>query len=363
MKRKPPVALPFSIDSTSRTDVFDQLVGALRQATETGAYKAGEVLPTMQRLAAATGVSFGTARRAIEQLTDEGYVNPRPRVGSVVMPKKASLWKGHILFVYPDDDDTSWYVQTFSNAQRRAFAAAGYLYSAVPASRRRTGDFSQLEAMLRMPLDFVLVMYDSPGVVARLRQARLPYAGIRWGDSPTASSERIVRDDSRAAVASFVAHCREAGIRSVLEVGYRTPGAVWRAEELKTSGIEVRKLDVRRVPETEGVDSLEGGAVRTFLKLPKTELPDLILLDDDILAQGALTGLLARGVRIPEDVKVVTLANRGAGPVFSKPLTRFEVDAKAEGASVADYVVGVLTARNEPHPPVLSFRYVKGETF
>ena len=111
------------------------------------------------------------------------------------------------------------------------------------------------------------------------------------------------------------------------------------------------------------MNGLGFGALRLFLKEPLDALPDLIVFNDDILAQGALTALLARGVRIPEDVKVVSLANRGAGPVFVKPLTRFEADAKEDGRTVAEYVFGVLSDRNEPTPPVLSFRYVRGDTF
>lgn len=361
--RKQAKPLPFRIDPKSRTDIFDQLVGALRQAIETGAYRAGDVLPTMQELAEATGVSFGTSRRVIERLTDEGYVNPRPRVGSVVMPRKTKLWKGHILFTYPNDDDTAWHTQTFSNALRNALVDAGYLYTTVPVPRKRTGDFSQLEAMLRMPFDFALVMYDSPGAVSRLRKANLPFAGIHWSRSGKDPAARVVYGDSSLATAAFTDHCLEAGVKSVWEVGLDAPDAPWRTDRLVAAGVNVRKIAVRRISSPTGMNGLEFGALRLFMQMSPDALPELILFNDDILAQGALTALLAQGVRIPEDVKVVSLSNRGAGPVFLKPLTRFEADAKEDGRIVAEYVVGVLSDRSEPTPPVLSFRYVKGDTF
>ena len=363
MERKKIVELPFRIDPKSRTDIFGQLVGALRQAIETGAYKAGEVLPTMQELAEATGVSFGTSRRVIERLTDEGYVNPRPRVGSVVMPRKTKLWKGHVLFIYPADDDTSWYTQTFSSALRSALVDSGYLYTPVPAPRKRAGDFAQLEAMLRMPFDFALVMYDSPGTVAHLRKAKLPYAGVCWSQSGDDPKTHNVQGDGGPAKEAFAAHCRRAGIRSVWDVASDAPGAFWRADVLASADLNVRRIAVRRAPSSAGVNGLELGALRLFVKEPLDALPDLIVFNDDVLAQGALTALLARGVRIPEDVKVVTLANRGAGPVFVKPLTRFEVDAQEDARTVARYVSGVLTSRQEPPVPVLCMKYVIGETF
>ena len=214
-----------------------------------------------------------------------------------------------------------------------------------------------------MPFDFALVMYDSPGAVARLRKAKLPYAGVCWsrlvGD-PTAQN---VQGDGGPAKEAFAAHCHRAGIVSVWDVASDAPDVFWHADVLASADLDVRRIAVRRAPSSAGVNGLELGALRLFTKEPLDALPDLIVFNDDILAQGALTALLARGVRIPEDVRVVTLANRGAGPVFVKPLTRFEVDAQEDARTVARYVSGVLTNRQEPPVPVLRMKYVIGETF
>ena len=46
----------------------------------------------------------------------------------------------------------------------------------------------------------------------------------------------------------------------------------------------------------------------------------MLYLADDYLAMGVMTALLAHGIRIPEDVRVVVWANKGGGcgPVFTK---------------------------------------------
>lgn len=36
---------------------------------------------------------------------------------------------------------------------------------------------------------------------------------------------------------------------------------------------------------------------------------------------GAVTAFLSRGIRLPEDVKVVPLSNAGLGPVYPKSFT------------------------------------------
>ena len=48
-------------------------------------------------------------------------------------------------------------------------------------------------------------------------------------------------------------------------------------------------------------------------------LPDVLFFVDDYIASGAMVALLHEGVRIPEDVRVASLYNKGLGPVA--PLT------------------------------------------
>ena len=79
---------------------------------------------------------------------------------------------------------------------------------------------------------------------------------------------------------------------------------------------------------------------------------------------GALMALLAAGVRIPEDVGVVTWANVncGCGPVFVKPLTRMESNAAEDGAHLAGIVLeGLRTGKYEPGEVAPVF--IPGETF
>jgi len=94
-------------------------------------------------------------------------------------------------------------------------------------------------------------------------------------------------------------------------------------------------------------------------------LPDVLYLGDDYLAAGAVTALLTAGVRIPEDVRVVTWANKGSGcgPVFVKPFTRIEVDTAAHGRKVAECVLSYLRTGEFPDGSVIAPQYVLGETF
>lgn len=354
----------FVISRDSRTDVLDQLADGLRRAILSGAYRAGDVLPTMKEIAAMSGVSFKTARRAIERLTEEGLVNPRPRIGSVVMPRNVRMWKGHVLFVFPEEDEASYYVNMLSNEIRRRLIGADHLFSRITASRRRTGDRAQLESMLRQSFDFAIVMYDSPYVVKRLEKAGIPYVVIASGPVFCGSGcKGVIRFVKDEAINDFVLHCQNSGVRSVTEVDFGRPDTESAAKALSEVGIAVSSLSVRPDASCSGLESVERGAMKTFLSISERKFPDVFLFWDDFVAQGALTALSARGVRIPEDVKIATLSNRGSGPVYVKSLSCIEHDPSLDGDVVSQYVLACLSGRKNLKVPVLRQSYRVGETF
>lgn len=103
-------------------------------------------------------------------------------------------------------------------------------------------------------------------------------------------------------------------------------------------------------------------ACETFQTLPRDRLPDLLLFWNAFVAQGALMAFLDRGIRIPEDVKVVSLSDVGFGPTYVRPVTRFECDPVDAGEKISDFALAVLAKGRVP-PPVIEPQYVFGATF
>ena len=110
-------------------------------------------------------------------------------------------------------------------------------------------------------------------------------------------------------------------------------------------------------------EGIERSAYNAFMGLPRASFSDVFLFWDDFVAQGALTAFLGRGIKMPEDVKVVALSNRGLGPVYPETLTRFECDAAATGEKIADFTLAMLARGRVPPPPVIAPQYVFGTTF
>ena len=91
--------LPFRIDRNSAEPLIAQFAHGVARGIETGFWKTGEILPTLDEFAVAAGVSLIVVRLAIRRLVDEGQVNPRPGIGTVVLDRSVKLWRGHVVIV------------------------------------------------------------------------------------------------------------------------------------------------------------------------------------------------------------------------------------------------------------------------
>jgi len=349
-------------DIQMRENPADSIYDTFVDAIVTGHLKSGKKLPTMQEIAAANGVTFRVARSVVERLVREGYVKSRPHVGSIVRAKKHTIWRGRVVFVSFDDDSASYYVARVGDSLRRRLVQNGYLMTSVVASRSPEGDVSQLKAALGQSVDFVILMYAAPHLERLIAKSGYPSV-VCYGSQVSRPNAWTMSYDVSEALDMFVTQCRKTGVDSVSEIRFKDGEGATAAPLLETAGIRVRQMVIGALDGYGRYEGIERAAMQAFLAMKKVEFPDLFLFWDDFVAQGALTALLARGVRIPEDVKVVAQTNRGLGPVFPLSLTRFECDGADVGEKVASFVLSVLGKGRLPPVPHVSPTYVFGKTF
>ena len=344
------------------TTLADAVCAFIRDEIAYGRLKAGEPIPTIKELARASGLSFRIARGVVEQLAREGYVRSRPRVGTVVLPRDVTVLRGRVLFVLPDVDACSYHVTMIADALRRRLASEGYAFSAVVFSHDPQIGLSFLKHELVRAPDVAIAIYGTPPVRKCLCAAGVKSVFI-YGEPPKKEEGRWIRFSADEAIMNFVRHCVRAGVKRVVQVrfeGNETPDAQAALAAKKI------KCDWMTVPRMDGLGRYEGverSAYKSFLDLPRSRFPDVFLFWDDFVAQGALTAFLSRGIVVPRDVSVVTLSNRGLGPVYSEPLTRFEVDAAEVGEKVSSFALALLARGRLPSAPVISPQYVFGSTF
>jgi DNA-binding LacI/PurR family transcriptional regulator len=359
--------LPFKIDRKLPGDLVSQLTDGLRGAIDSGFFKPGDTLPTLKDLAIACNTSLRVPREAIERLKQEGLVNVRRSLGCMVIGRRERQWLGHVLFVIADADG-SYYTSVLAGEMQRRMLNAGYLFTRMSVSRLcRSTDAAALATILQHNISLAVVFQDKTGAIVRkLAHMQVPFIEITSNKTPSASSSGIIHFAREAAVPEFVRLCQKHDVRRILQVGMDESGALDLAQDFAAVGIDVEKADL---PAKSGIGRLEliqRASLQYFLSRLKSGRgidADLVFFTDDFLTMGALQVFLSAGLRIPEDLRIVTFSNAGFGPVFSKPFTRIEMNAKTHGALAADYLLEHLRKGTLPSGAALPSVYREGDTF
>ena len=361
---------PFKLDRASRDSLTDQLTSGLRDAIHSRFYKAEDVLPPMPELARHLGVSEIIVRTSYRRLADEGLVLARPRRGTVVLPSKSPVWRGHVLCVMCDHD-FNFRIAVGVEKIREGLTHNGFLFSQVSVLEDVNADidFSGLDIALSRPTDFVILFYDRPQVMKRLSESGVPFVVIGdKGDEPPGCVGRIVVSPKQA-IDEFVQHCRHARIARVEVVSCNRYDMYEMrvAKALKKAGVSVRRTVVSvhdHVPyRCENVMHDGYEFVERKLSERNFKFPSLYFVMDDWLASGMLCAFQAHRVRIPEDVKFVCYTNRGFGPIYPKPITFFSCDPFKMGDEFARRIYDYLVL-HKPFPNTyVKGEYIVGETF
>ena len=165
----------------------------------------------------------------------------------------------------------------------------------------------------------------------------------------------------------FAAHCTRRKVRRVVVV------AKWRGNgdealaALSSVGVAAERWIIPAKVCTFRGESVERAAFDAFsrriAKEGKSWLPDVLYFADDSLCHGAMTAMLTHGVRVPEDVRVASIANKGHLRAYRTTLTRVEYDAETRGDNVADVLLEYLRNGEFPQGCVLSATYRIGGSF
>ena len=359
--------MPFSIDRSDRRTFVQQAVDGFRRAIADGIYSPGDVIPSYRYLAVRLGVSEIVTKAVLKELSQAGLVEARPRIGTVVRDSGVKHWCGHVAFICPVGDDN--YFQTIvSGVLRDRLFEAGFHLDLVCVKEKADGhwDFASLDAVLMHSVGFAVVFYRNKveEVVERLEKRKVPYAVFADLPKKPDGAVGFTRLDYPGAVDEFAAECLKCGVKKVVQV-YWSDFMCDIAIPFRKTGIRVERRKIR-------VD-ISGGRLESVRRAGMNCFPDVLakcgmgrdvvyFLADDYLAAGALTALSYAGLKTPENVSVVTWANRGLGPVYPRELSRMEMDPVAAGEKVADSVLAYLETGVYPSGGAVCPTWIRGET-
>lgn len=362
---------PFAIDKTCGRTLTDQVVAGIKSGISRGIWKCGQSLPTRKDFVRELGVSGNVVQRAIARLTSEGLIVSRPRLGCIVRHAGDRKIRRLVLEVSAGRD-CSFAHACFLHSLHERLAAAHIQCVSTTLPRRRTGrfDYAFLEYELSRRPDLVIVNVGAMEVESlskRLDRMSVPY--VLMGAVPKFATRHpnllATRRpfDFQTLLKPFVDDCCAARIRSVLWVAWSERDRLNPRPMLENAGICVETLPLALDESCENFDNLfasVGAAFRS--RLARGPMCDLVFSSDDYLTSGILPVLLESGLRIPEDVKLVTFRNKGGGPAFTKSFACIENDPKVRGENVAEDILRWFkTGKMALSDRVLT--YVRGETF
>ena len=353
----------FKFEPDGTTTLADALCNFIKDEISVGRIKGGERIPTISEISKATGLTFSRARRMVERLAKEGFVRSRTNAGTVVLSRGENMLRGRVLMALPDVDRCRYHPNQLMDILGRKLTTAGYTLSTVTFSIDGRDKLKFLKSELQRSTDLVIAARATPAVQKYLAQSGVNHVFV-YGDKPESKDRPWIRFSPDAAISLFADHCARAGVSHVVQVrfeDYETPDA---GPALAKKGIDSSLMTISRGNSGKGLfDGIVHCAYRTFESMPYKCSSDLLLFWNSFLTQGAVTAFLANGIRLPEDIKVVTLSDTGLGPVYTKPFTRFEIDPVEAGGKVADFALAMLSKRRLPQPPEIVPQYVFGETF
>lgn len=365
--------LPFQIDRMSPVKFPFQVADGLRAGILNGFWRTGERLPTVREMHALLGVSTRAPLEALQILSREGLIALREKTGAVVCERKKSFKNGRVLLVVPFGAE-SLYIARMSDQIRMTLNERGYLVTSVSVLNDdgMRFDCRQLEEDLRQYFELVVVVTNQPEVTRVVAASELPYVivdegfralprGIRRPVTRFSEAESSAADD-------FVRHVVAAGLKRVTVVAKGNWDGEAFVRALESASVTVSRWNVEARDGKGRSENLRKAAQRVVAEKlfagRLRRLPQLLLFTDDYVFSGAYATLLAHGCRIPGDVCVVTVANRGDLPAYDGgSLTRVEHDVWSRGVRYGEAIADYLFDRRKKGPIQSSERYIVGDSF
>lgn len=354
-----------ALDLTSQVPLSDQLVSRLKDAIVRGVYPPGEVLPGIVELAAAAGVSEKVSRKALRRLAEEGWVSTRRHVGSVVLARTGNVVRWRVLFFSHNPFFCYYTDRMVSELRTRLIREKGGVSTIAISRCCGANSYLQLEELLKERWDLILENGEDKTSRKMIEDSGWPFVVIGLGKarlSAAANAVGFVGFSSGLADKDFILACARRNVRSVVQVQCHF-GAFDVAERLRIMGVKVGTVRTSIDLDPEGVARESYAIIDGWFRKGRPSLPDVILFTDDYLAQGGLLALRTHGVRVPEDVSVVSFTNKGHLPLWDQQLTRLELDPIAHGTVLAKAVRTYLHGKPFPEGIVLGTVWKAGETF
>ncbi len=304
----------------------------------------GERVETVRAVANRFGVSINTAGAAMAILAREGLIDARPGRGTRVREHRDSRHVGVMLDMDLFGSNVSYFWrrvtrQVICGLREHGYRTRLYAGNLNPGHYVENASAELLDDLDERRLSGMVFVWggDAPEVTQRLHAQQIPYL---------LSVAQIAMDYDHA-IRGAVRQLLHAERRKLAYVGW-APGAERSrdfdqffaifADELSRHGLAPNERWIRSDlhPNLPGAGWSE---VREIWTAARGEKPDGLLIADDVLLPSAVTAIQELGIRVPDQLMVVTHANKGDEYRAPFPVWRMDADPDAYAQAVIEMAV------------------------
>ena len=336
---------------------YRQLADLLRSDAAKILKEGGVRLPTEMEIASSYGISRQTVRNALKVLEDEGVIEKRQGSGSYINPQKQSGDMKQIAVVTTFIDD--YIFPTILHDAQRIFAENGYS-TLIYATENSVGrEHEILTELLGKSISAVLIEGSrtalptpNSALFSAFRKREIPLLFLH-GLYPNLHDFPSVLDDNFSGGYQLTeyligkGHSRIAGVfkSDDMQGPLRYHGVV---SAMTDAGIEINDScfcwydseDRKAIISGKGVERLE-----RFISRRLENVSAVVCYNDEI-AYTMVRLLLEIGIRIPEDIAVVSFDNSFYSQIGAVPITSLGHSVPKSGKAAAEMLVGMLNGKN-----------------
>jgi DNA-binding LacI/PurR family transcriptional regulator len=319
---------------TSRPDKSLRILDALRQQVLDDTFAPGQRLPTRPVLERRFSASSVTIQRVLDRLVEDGFVQARGRNGTFVLDHPAH--RAHYGLVIPGSRDAREHWPHFWRAlddEARGMFPNGpqwfTIYDGIEERNERS--YGQLLRDVQSRRLAGLIFAADPFYLGNSPALMLPgIPRVTFGDGKRGVlSQQIVLEFS-SFFGLALDHIAASGRRRValLTVAGLDP----RHLEHFRQAAGVRGLRIEdRWQQAAVINHPQWSAnlVQLLLHAGDDACPDALIITDDNLVESAMHGVMASGVRMPDDLTVVAHANFPWPTSSPLPIKRLGFDVRA----------------------------------
>jgi len=360
------------LDSLHRKPLHHQLVTVLR-AEIAAKFRAGNRLDAETKLAERFGVSVLTMREALRSLAQEGIIERRHGSGTYVSDHTKHQHVAILAGFDISQPRVSYFYLRMLSQLRRFFEPQGfrtkfYVRDLVPGeSPKGEPNYPELlEDIEQSKICGVVAIagIPHPRWIAPLRKKRIPIVGspdnfpfgvgVDYPELARQGTEFLLQQGrQRIAFVSWEGFKNETGKREFLPGMSDSFRSV-----LEKHGVPVREHWVQR----DLHPNLTGAGWEEFREIwhAEVEKPDGLLVCDDILFSDVVVAIMELGVRVPDQLLVVTHAVKGSGILHPFPTIRMECDTDIVAQRMGEMLVKLMKREPVTEPKeYLRFRWTE----